>query len=58
MIHTKLGTGLYFWIGKQMNGIVRIIHGTICFFIILYLQRKMQGPKQTQQNVTIHQSQG
>lgn len=49
MINTKLGMGLYFWIEKHMNRIVG--HNTDeanCFCILLYLKRKMRGPKQIQ----------
>lgn len=57
MINTKLGMGLYFWIEKHMNRIVgNNTDEANCFCIILYLKRKMRGPKQIQQNVKIGQS--
>lgn len=57
MINTKSGMGLYFWIRKQMNGIMENnTDGTICFSIILYLKRKMKGLKQIKHDVKIYQS--
>lgn len=47
MINTEFRMGLYFWLRKQMNEIVKSnTDGANCFCIILSPKRKMKGLKQ------------